>query len=98
MASSVAAAPMAWPKAPFMELTGTTDAREPRTRRRAPASMVSLSGVEVPYALAREGPEAVEAAQHEAAQDIVTARDHRVGLPAPQKFGAQSKRSGPGGA
>src|SRR5262249_57701295 len=54
--------------------------------------------VEGADALAREGPEAVEAAQHETAQDIVAARDHRVGLPAPQELGAQSKRSGSGGA
>src|SRR5262249_61140179 len=48
--------------------------------------------------LSREGPEAVEAAQHETSHDVVAARDHRVRLPAPQEFGAQSKPSGSGGA
>src|SRR5262249_44615336 len=73
-------------------------AAEEHESRRLAQEETTPPPVEGADALAREGPEAVEAAQHERAQDVGAARAHRVRLPAPQEFGAQSKRSGSGGA
>ncbi len=62
MASRAAAAPMVWPSAPLIELTGTAPPRGPSTRRSAAASMGSLSGVAVPWALTKSmSPEATPA-------------------------------------
>src|SRR5438477_132891 len=53
IASSVAAAPMLWPSAPLIELTGTAPARAPSTRRSTAVSILSFSGVPVPCALTK---------------------------------------------
>src|SRR5204862_4835798 len=53
IASSVAAAPIVWPSAPLIELTGTAPARAPSTRRSTAVSILSFSGVPVPCALTK---------------------------------------------
>ena len=53
MASSVAAAPMVWPRCALMEFTGISWARRPRTRFRTSVSTRSFAAVPVPCALTR---------------------------------------------
>ena len=84
-----------------MPSRGPRASRSRTSRASAPRlaqEQAAAAPVEGPHLVARERAQGVEAAHHEAAERVVAARHHRVGLARAQQIGADRQRGGAGRA